>query len=102
MNYWVVGKHVTAGHRACRLFFYATNQEKVYKSAKNSRRRTLRAYRLFRCATINVYSGLLARQSSNKFESTLATLRHCHPKNELYSPAETEESPIPSVFPPLS
>ena len=51
------------------------------------------------------YKGWFAWQNSNSVDSALATLRHCHPKNKLFSPAEspthtfgTQKSPISSEF----
>ena len=42
------------------------------------------------------HDGLLARQSTRNLDSALATLRHCHPKYELFSPEKAAKSPIPS------
>ncbi len=49
------------------------------------------------------YKGWFAWQNSNSVDSALATLRHCHPKNKLFPPAEspihtfgTQKSPISS------
>ena len=49
------------------------------------------------------YKGWFAWQNSNSVDSALATLRHCHPKNKLFSPAGsliyafgTQKTPISS------
>ena len=41
-----------------------------------------------RCAIIklSLHDGLLARHRPSKLASALATLRHCHPKYEIFSP----------------
>ena len=38
------------------------------------------------------YKGWFAWQNSNSVDSALATLRHCHPKNKLFSPEKGENS----------
>ena len=42
------------------------------------------------------HDGLLARKSTRNLDSALATLRHCHPKYELFSPEKVVKSPISS------
>ena len=43
-----------------------------------------------------LHDGLLARKSTRNLDSALATLRHCHPKYELFSPEKAAKSSISS------
>jgi hypothetical protein len=43
-----------------------------------------------------LHDGLLARQSTRNLDSALATLRHCQPKYELFSLEKVVKSPISS------